>query len=126
MGIESSDSGRTHPPSLFWRSLLLTQPQLSELFTKESLVFNLLPVERLYGLLQIFFFKLLCEWTPQGGTITPNKWQQKKGLTYYYIPIIDCNTKRKYHLLNTKKKKKKKKKTPFFKKKKKKKKKKKS
>merc|ERR1712045_806427 len=80
MGIESSDSGRTHPPSLFWRSLLLTQPQLSELFTKESLVFNLLPVERLYGLLQIFFLKLLCEWTPQGGTITPNKWQQKKGL----------------------------------------------
>merc|ERR1711994_467677 len=115
--IESSDSGRTHPPSLFWRSLLLTQPQLSELFTKESLVFNLLPVERLYGLLQIFFFKLLCEWTPQGGTITPNKWQQKKGLTYYYIPIIDCNTKKKkkkkkslgvYPSLKKKKKKKKK------------------
>ena len=25
--IESSDSGRTHPPAFFWRSLLLTQPQ---------------------------------------------------------------------------------------------------
>ena len=59
--IESSDSGRTHPPSLFLAVFAAdTTSELSELFTK-ALVFNLSRVERLYGLLvQIYIFLVLC------------------------------------------------------------------